>query len=232
MAQGDGVIILHGIGRGARSMNAAERTFARAGFRCLNLDYAARTHDLAALAGQVADMAMPWIASLEGRFHFVTHSMGGLVARTFITRYRPANLGRVVMLGTPNGGSEIADLLAPTRVYQAIFGPAGGQLTTTATTKLAALLGPVDYPLGVIAGTCALDPLSWLLLPKPNDGKVSVERTKVVGMSDHLILPVTHTLMMLNPIVLRAALHFISFGSFPSPRDAAIPARRVSRDRR
>jgi triacylglycerol esterase/lipase EstA (alpha/beta hydrolase family) len=57
--------------------------------------------------------------------HFVCHSMGGLLARGYVARHRPQRLGRMVMLGTPNGGSEIADRLKHIGVYRAWFGPAG-----------------------------------------------------------------------------------------------------------
>ncbi len=71
--------------------------------------------------------------------HVVTHSMGGLLARSYLTRHRPAALGRVVMLGPPNGGSEVADLLVRTALYRRMFGPAGAQLTTGAGTPCARL---------------------------------------------------------------------------------------------
>ncbi len=76
------------------------------------------------------------------------------------------------------------------------------------------MLGAVDYPVGIIAGRRAIDPLSWMLLPKPNDGKVAVAHTRVSGMADHLILPVDHTFMIRDPTVLRAALRFIRCGRF------------------
>ena len=71
----------------------------------------------------VADFA----ATTDGPIHFVGHSMGGLLTRVYLARYRPARLGRVVMLGTPNGGSELADLLKGLAIYRAFYGPAGLQ---------------------------------------------------------------------------------------------------------
>ena len=108
--------------------------------------------------------------------------MGGLLARAYIVRHRPANLGRVVMLAPPNQGSEIVDLLGASRMYDRCFGPAGRQLGTRPGERLRTLLGTVDYPLGVIAGDRAIDPLGWLLVPGPNDGRVAVARTGVAGM--------------------------------------------------
>ncbi len=118
----------------------------------------------------------------------------------------------MVLLGTPSGGSEIADRLVNFEPYRRIFGPAGAELTTDHAAR-DALLGDLDYPLGIIAGTRSLDPLGWALLPKPNDGKVTVARTKVAGAA-HLTLPVTHTFMMRSPAVIAATSRFLCHGRF------------------
>ena len=211
----DGVILLHGMGRSSAAMATMERAIRHAGYRTLNLDYPGRRLDLAGLADEVAGLAARWIASLDGAVHLVTHSMGGLVARAFITRHRPSRLGRSVMLAPPSQGSELADLLHRTAAYRRVFGPAGAQLTTRPAGATAALLPPVDFPLGIVAGDRALDPLSWLILPKPNDGKVTVARTKVEGMADHIVLPATHTLIMRDPAAIAATIGFLRDGRFP-----------------
>ena len=200
-------------------MARIERALRAAGYGTLNLDYDARHKPLETLAGEVAREAGRFLYAAPdpgaGPLHVVAHSMGGLLARALITRRRPAGLGRVVMLGTPNGGSEVADLLCRNALYRRVFGPAGAQLVTCPDTALRAVLGTVDYPLGVIAGDRSLDPISsWLLLPGPDDGRVSVERTKVAGMADHIVLHATHPLMMRNAEVIRQTLHFLRHGRF------------------
>ena len=210
----DGIIFLHGIGRSGSCMASVEREARSRDLGTLIIDYPARRHDLSSLADYVEQVAAPWISQLDGSLHLVTHSMGGLVARAWLTRYRRAKLGRVVMLAPPSQGSEIADLLAPTGIFRAIYGPAGVQLTTRQSAALVALLGVVDYPLGIIAGRRSLDPLGWLVLPKPNDGRVSVERTKLEGMADHIILPVTHAFLTHDPVVIEQTYTFLEKGRF------------------
>jgi hypothetical protein len=80
---------------------------------------------------------------------------------------------------------------------------------------LRSLLGVIDYPLGVIAGDRTLYPLeSLLILPRPNDGRVSVERTRIAGMSDHITLHTSHPLIMRNPDAIKQTLHFLRHGCF------------------
>jgi pimeloyl-ACP methyl ester carboxylesterase len=188
-----------------------ERAIASAGYETLNLAYPSCSKPLADLV-EVVHAEQDWIERHGGRTHIVTYSMGGLLARGYIARLRPPNLGRVVMLAPPNGGSEVADLLAKNFLYRLIFGPVGAELTTKSPQAAAQLLGPVDYPLGIIAGNRFIDPLGWLLIPGPNDGRVSVERTKVPGMTDHVTIPATHFAMMRNRLAIRHTLHFLEHG--------------------
>lgn len=210
----DQVLLLHGIARTSASLAKLSQSLGAAGFSTLNLDYPSRKQSLADLVEHVHREAGPLLAQRDGQAHFVTHSMGGLLARAYIARYRPPSLGRVVMLSPPNQGSEVADLLANYRIYKEFFGPAGQQLGTDADEQLSGLLGILDYPVGVNAGDRALDPLGWLLLPRPNDGRVSVARTKVAGMADHMKLHATHAMMMRNREVIRQTIWFLRFGRF------------------
>jgi pimeloyl-ACP methyl ester carboxylesterase len=210
----DKVLLLHGIACSSASFAKLERRLRAAGFRTLNLSYPSRRHALGDLVEAVHGSAAGFIGQDAAPVHFVTHSMGGLVARAYVARYRPQRLGRAVMLGPPNQGSELADLLAETLLYRRFFGPAGGQLTTYGDEALRRLLGEVDYPLGVIAGDRSLNPLASLVIPGPNDGRVSVARTAVAGMVDHLTLHVSHQLMMRNPTVMAQTIHFLQHGRF------------------
>jgi len=74
--------------------------------------------------------------------------MGGLIIRAMIERQRPQHLGRVVMLGTPNEGSEIADMLHRARLSRLCMGNATAALLTQREAELTARLGKVDYPVG------------------------------------------------------------------------------------
>jgi len=140
--------------------------------------------------------------------------MGGILLRYYLSKpdTKPIKLGRVVMLAPPNKGSEIVNKLGSVFGFDWIAGEAAQQLSA-APDSLPNTLGPFKHDLGVIAGNQTISALSTLV-PGDDDGKVSVESTKLEGMNDHIVLPVTHTFMMNNPRVMAQALHFIEFGQF------------------
>ena len=210
----DGVVLLHGISRTARSFGKMETALVGAGFVTLNLDYASRRKPLAALAEDIRPAIEGFAKNIDGAIHFVGHSMGGLLARVFLAKYRPERLGRVVMLGTPNGGSEIADGLKNFPPYRAFFGPAGQQLGTRRDAATHALLPAIDYPVGIIAGNRSVYPLSAIFLPRPHDGRVSVANTKLDGMADHVVIPIAHPFLPGNAIVIAQTLAFLRDGRF------------------
>jgi pimeloyl-ACP methyl ester carboxylesterase len=210
----EGAVLLHGIGRTSRSMRKLERSLQQAGLATLNLTYASRKKPLEQLAEDIHPAVSQFSEAIHGPLHFVGHSMGGLLARVYVARYRPAQLGRVVMLGTPNSGSEIADLLQGSLLYRSYYGPAGLQLTTRPDETLA-LLPAVDYPVGIVAGERALNPIAWRFnLPRPNDGCVSVESSKLAGMADHVTIKATHVGLSRHADAIRQTIAFLSEGRF------------------
>ncbi len=92
---------------------------------------------------------------------------------------------------------------------------AGRQLITC-QEAFGHLFRPVDFPLGIIAGNRSIDPVSSAIIGIPNDGKVSMESTKLEGMIDHIALPVAHTFMPQNREVKRQSLHFLKHKKFAS----------------
>jgi pimeloyl-ACP methyl ester carboxylesterase len=212
-----GVVLLHGISRTSRSFRKMQIAVEAAGFATLNLGYASRRKPLEALATDIHPAIAHFAGGIEGPVHFVGHSMGGLLARVYLARHRPAWLGRVVMLGTPNGGSELADRWKNAFAYRAWFGPAGQQLGTVRDAAVGALLPPVDYPLGVIAGNRSIDPVASAFLPKPHDGRVSVENTKLAGMVDHLVIGTSHPWLPRNAVAIEQTIAFLRDGRFTAP---------------
>lgn len=210
------VVLLHGLGRTYRSMFSIEHALRDAGYAAISVDYPSQSKPIEALALQAVPEGVAYCRKQGATtIHFVTHSMGGLVLRYYLSKHRVPGLGRTVMLSPPNQGSEVADALVGTGVYDRVNGPAGGQLVT-GPEGIPARLGPVDFPLGIITGNeqTVFDSVLATQIPGANDGKVSVERAKVEGMSDFLVLPVTHTFIVNNDVVIGQVLHFLEHGRF------------------
>jgi triacylglycerol lipase len=217
--QKEAVLILHGIARSAKSMQSIAECIQRRGYDVLNLDYPSRKHSLEELTEIIHPHVGRFNLEKYRKLHFVTYSMGGLLARVFLNRYRPENLGRVVMLAPPNTGSEVADFWKDNRLYKKIYGPAGQQLTTDQTGIIPVLGERVDYELGIITGDRSIDPLHWFIIPGPNDGKVSVESTRLRGMTAHTVIHATHTFIMNNSEAHRLIVYFLENGSFPNAHE-------------
>ncbi len=211
----EAVILLHGLARTDKSMTKMAAALEAEGYTVLNVDYPSREATVQELATKVIDAALadPKLKDAS-RIHFITHSMGGILVRQYLKTRRPALLGRVVMLGPPNQGSEVVDQLGDYRVFTAINGPAGKQLGTGADS-VPNQLGPVDFELGVIAGDRSINWINSLMIPGPDDGKVSVERTRIADMKAHRVVHATHPYLMRNAEVIRATIHFLRHGQFP-----------------
>jgi len=147
------------------------------------------------------------------RVHFVTHSLGGVVVRSYLSGGVEPHEGRVVMLSPPNQGSEIVDAFSDSPLLMSLLGPAGAQLGTD-SASISRRLGPVRFALGIIAGDRSVLPLGSWLIPGPDDGLVGVDQTRVAGASDFMVVPATHTFIMNRSDVAEAVVAFLNTGQF------------------
>ncbi|HKX61853.1 MAG TPA: alpha/beta fold hydrolase [Verrucomicrobiae bacterium] len=207
------VFMVHGLGRTKLSLRWLGHEFEAQGYRVVHLSYRSTRQGIWSSAEELQAQLAKKLTGDEERVHFVTHSLGGIVIRACLQKHRPANLGRVVMLGPPNQGSEVVDRLSGNPIYRLATGPAGQELGTAATST-PNQLGPVDYEVGIIAGSRSGNPLFSSWIREECDGKVSVKRAGLEGMRDLVVVRSSHTFMMRSREVAAQALHFIARGEF------------------
>lgn len=210
----DYVVLLHGLAGGKWCMKRVEWTLKRAGYRVINVGYASTRIPVEEVANRILPEALENEVTDPGaRVHFVTFSLGGIVLRHYLGSHEVKNMGRIVMLGPPNQGSEVAERLRSLRLFHEFFGPAG-QCLGTGEQSLPRMLEGSPGETGVIAGDRSINPLFSFWLRGPDDGKVSVESTRLTGMKDHLVVHGTHTCLPWRSDVLKATVQFLRAGSF------------------
>ncbi|MCA2012639.1 alpha/beta hydrolase [Cereibacter sphaeroides] len=213
-ARADCVVLLHGLARSEASMLVLQEVLNYHGYRTVNETYPSDTAPIADLVGYVGRSAAQ---CGDERMHFVTHSLGGILVRAWLAQGHPANLGRVVMLAPPNHGSEIVDAIRQNdflnEVATFLNGPATTQLGT-GSDSFVDTLPPVDFELGVVAGDVPINPIGAAMIAGRSDGTVSVDSTRVEGMTDHIIINASHTLIMMNPVAMAEVLEFLRNGVF------------------
>jgi hypothetical protein len=218
----ENVILLHGLCRTSRSMSRMQRALVDAGYTVWNVDYPSRTARIPKLADDAIGKAVAECRQNGAmRIDFVTHSMGGILVRSYLGRHSVPDLGRVVMLAPPNQGSEVVDKLGGFKLFKWINGPAGNEMGT-GNDSLPHLLGPANFPLGVIAGDRSINWINSVIIPGPDDGKVSVKRAKLAGMTDFIVIHATHPFIMRNKLAIRETIAFLRNGKFNGGQGGSI----------
>ena len=206
------VVLLHGLARSSKAMETMAEALRAEGYTVINHDYPSTSAVIEELTKQVFLSLEPQIKDAE-TVHFVTHSMGGIILRHHLEDHEVSRLGRVVMLAPPSRGSEVPDKLGRIFLYKWINGPAGNQLGT-GTNSLPLRLKVPDFELGIIAGDRSINPILSMLIPGPDDGKVSLARVKPAAYTDYIQLHTTHPCMVWNKKVIAQTKYFLEHGQF------------------
>lgn len=213
-AEAEHVILVHGLWRSSRSMEPMQEALERAGFAVVNVDYPSREGSIEGLSEEAIGSAIEQCVEAGAtKVHFVTHSLGGILVRSYFARHPADIVGRVVMLGPPNQGSEAVDAFEELPMFDEILGPAARELGTDPDST-PNTLGKPPFPVGIIAGDRTFNILQSAIIPGPDDSKVSVERTKLEGMTDHIVVPASHPFIVRNPSAIRETIRFLAEGRF------------------
>jgi pimeloyl-ACP methyl ester carboxylesterase len=209
-----GVILVHGILRSSKSCATLAGHLRGCGWEAFPFDYPS-TQESIRDAAEYLHSVIERLDEID-ELHFVGHSLGGLVIRAWFAAHDDPRVQRTVMLGTPNHGAELADMLRKNLLFRAVFGPAGQQLVTDAGGLIPQLPAPRGE-FAVIAGARGT-PDGWNpLISGDDDGTVSVESTQLTGMSDFATVRTLHTNLLASTEVAVMVERFLSTGRLASP---------------
>ncbi|MDP1677804.1 MAG: alpha/beta hydrolase [Bacteroidota bacterium] len=207
----DIVVLLHGLGRGKSIMVPLQTRLEDVGFSTVLIDY----HSINRSPDQILTEVTKQIDTIQidsnQTIHFVGHSLGGLIIRAYLDSNTVKNLGKVILIGSPNNGTPFVDHFRDTW-WLKLVGSAAASLGTD-NKSFPRTLRPPYYPVGIIAGiskTISNDDF----IPGEDDGIVPVESTKVEGMKDFILLEVSHSALPRNELVAQQVIEFLKHGKF------------------
>ncbi|MEO5702676.1 MAG: alpha/beta hydrolase [Gammaproteobacteria bacterium] len=206
------VVVVHGLWMTGIDMLLLRRRLRRCGYEVVQFTYPTMRNSIDANAARLHEFTRTF--NQDATIHFVGHSLGGLVILRLFQDFPERHSGRIVLLGTPCAGSHVAHRLSQ-YLGRWLFGRSLDQ----------GLLSDIHRwnggrELGVIAGSLRMGGgLIVRDLPRPNDGTVAVQETYLPGMTEHIILPVSHTGLLFSETVARQLCAFLKTGCFIAQQD-------------
>jgi pimeloyl-ACP methyl ester carboxylesterase len=226
------VVVVHGILRTSRTFAAMCPALRQAGYTVVEFEYPSTRIGIL----EAADDLRQVIAALDGieEINFVVHSMGGLVVRAMLKEKHDPRIQRLVMLGVPNQGAEMADLLRKSYAFRLLFGPAGQQLVTDPNGLIPTLPIP-DFEFATIAGARGHNSGFNPLITGDDDILVSVASARLPGAADSMTVRSFHRFIPGHSDAVAATIRFLQTGCLrkdgirnPIPRETAAPQTAVS----
>ena len=208
--QGPVVVVVHGIIRSSKSFSRMKSRLEEDGYTVIGFDYPSTRVSIQESAEYLHRM----LASLEGvtEINVVGHSMGGLLVRTYLKEHQDPRLRRMVMLGVPNHGSNMANIMLENPLFRFFFGPAGQQLVHDPEGYIESLPTP-EFEFAIIAGARGTEDGWNPLLAGDDDGTVEVANTHLPGAADFMTVCGMHSFLMDRDDVIEATSLFLNTGA-------------------
>jgi len=211
------VVLVHGLWLGGWVMQGLRLRLTRRGYAAYTFSYPSVAQSLdehaQRLAARIGELQEPVI-------HLVGHSLGGLVILRCLRNHGEQRIGRIVLIGTP-----VRACLAGRRLENL----AGGKRLLGASRDIWRSLPETFRPrceLGVIAGSRPWGLGRMLMrLPGTNDGVVRLEETEAAGMRARVVLPLSHSGMLVSAHVAREVAAFLEHGAFDRESRSALESR-------
>ena len=199
------VILVHGLWFRSAGLKLMAARLKRRG-------YFVRLFDYPSVYGQASDHSRALFRLIKRQrahhVYLIGHSLGGLLILRTLNEFPDLQVERCVLLGSPVKGSGVARRLARRWWSHWLVGSNADLLGHGARV-------PKKTAIGVIAGSKNMG-VGRVLggVSGRGDGTVSISETRLSGAEDHIVLPVSHTGMVMSADVVRQAHHFLEQGSF------------------
>lgn len=214
---GKAVVCIHGIIRSSKSFHRMSERLKKEGYSVFGFDYPSTRIPIT----EAADYLHSALKSLEGidEINLVVHSMGGLVVRCYLSKQSDERIRRMVMLGVPNQGAEMANIGQGLFAYRLIFGPAGSQLICGESGLCCELPTP-EFEFGIIAGARGTETGWNPLIPGDDDGTITVASTRLPGAADVATVHCLHSFLMNDLGAIDYTVRFLETGRFREEGEA------------
>ncbi|WP_168564918.1 esterase/lipase family protein [Crateriforma spongiae] len=194
------VILVHGMLASHRSMRPIADSLSDLGMHVTSWRYSTLIHSIRDHADRLARVVLRHLADRDVEtLHFVGHSMGCIILRQTLLRFRLSG-ARFVMLAPPNGGSRLTRL--PSGPLARWF-PPFAELAEHRDSLVNRLPSPTGLDVGVVAAR-------W-------DRVVELEATRLRCSHEHLVVSATHQRLPRHEEAVRQVQHFLLHGCFDRP---------------
>lgn len=204
------VVLVHGIIRSSKSFSRMRGALKCSGYTVIGFDYPSTQvtiRDSAEYLRKVLDSL-----TQVSEINFVVHSMGGLIVRTYLQQQTDPRIHRMVMLGVPNRGANMANVVQNNPLFKLLFGPAGQQLIHDPEGFIAGLPTP-EFDFAIIAGARGTAEGWNPLIDGDDDGTVEVENARLPGAADFITVCGMHSFLMDREDVIEATCRFLTTGA-------------------
>jgi len=206
-------ILIHGIFIPKIQMYKLKTKLEKENYQVFNIGYPSRKGNIESnikiVKEQIINLGLD---KTEKEVNLIGFSMGGLIIRELTNQIDFKNLKNIIMIGTPNKGSILADIFGKYKPIRLLFGPAIDDLKVSEVSKIKNIKNSKKYKIGIIAGKTKT--IASFIFKEENDSKVAVKSTKLDQMNDFIILNFTHSLGPINKKVIKQVIYFLKHSNF------------------
>ncbi len=201
---GEVVVLIHGLLRSHKSMHRLGQFLRYNGYEIVLYDYPSRKYSITEHGVRLNDYIAHLLSNHPTKkFHFVTHSLGGIIARealSYLTKEQLSRCEHLIMLAPPTQGSSLAKLFIKWFPFVTFFIKLLAELSSSQAAYVHQVAIPAGLKIGVIAGRF--------------DAMTPPPVTHIEGEKDFIVINAAHTFIMNHPKGRKAILNFLRKTSF------------------